>query len=468
MGSQEDVDRTVAAGWVDLDLGELVRLARTVGGALGARHSQGRVAAELELSQATVGAIERGDRLPGLDTLAKMAKLLEPDPEARIELLTRWLAKWVEGKVRGEGLTEQPLLAEAARGLVRALSASHRRLPPEYPRTLQGFPEQFEPLIGVFPDRREVPPDSPADLFIRSGSVTDFQYFPLLRGMTEPMAICSDKFVLVMSKDWLRERFSGHNLLVVGSSGVNWLTRQLAGSALFRPLIDRAWRVWDSGYRERKELDDNRLLTPFWRLVDHAQHAGTGEVDPAAIPSSVLGPDQQARLPQAAELAREILKGETESSIVQHFRVPGFADPADGALHGQLPGYNTDFGVISLAPNPFDDSGRYLSIIVAGISGPGTAHALKTLFTRPDEFEMHPFGGVLRVEMPARDDWPGRFEKAVPRWDSKGYKPKDVLDNLAAALRTRPEDRRPAFQSWSEAELEAALTFVGRLLQRPA
>jgi transcriptional regulator with XRE-family HTH domain len=426
------------------------------------------VADELGISQASVGAIERGDRVPGLDVLTRLVTLLEPDEDSRADLLTQWLAKWVQRKVDSveDDFSGKALLERAAAGLVHALSGPQRSLPPAYPRSLQGFPEQFQPLIGVFPDRREVPPDSPADLFIRSGAVTDVQYLPLLQGLTEPLTICSDKFFVLMPEDWLRRRFGGHHLLVVGSSGVNWLTRQLAARALFRPLIGAKWRAWDAEYRSHTELDDHRLLGPFWRLLEQAQYHDSRNIDPDEIPRRLLGAEEIARLARAAELAQQILDGETESAIVQHFRVPGFSDPADGKQHGRLPGDNTDFGVISFAPHPFDDSGRYLSIICAGISGPGTAHALKALFTEPDMFERHPFGGVIKVALPGREDWPGKFEKADWRWQTDPYAPEDIEHNLKEALAADdPADRAEAFQGWEDDELRAALRFLDQLRQ---
>lgn len=427
------------------------------------------MAAALDVSPITIGAVERGERLPALDLLARMANLLEPDHAQRSELIARWLAKWVQHKAEavGEGLPGKAELEQAASDLVAALSSPQRALPPVYPRSLQGFPEQFQPLVAVFPDRREAPPESPADLFIQGGSATDFQYLPLLPRTDEPLRVCSDKFFVLMPRDWLVERFQC-NLLVVGSAGVNWLTRQLAARTLFRPLIERSWLAWDNDYRRRSELDDATLLLPFWRLLEQAQHQDSRKIDPLGLPAKMLGPAQSERLGQAADMAEQILAGETPSHIIQQFRVPGFADPADAELHGRLPGDNNDFGTISLAPHPFDDTGRFVSIVCAGISGPGTAHGLKGLFTRQDLFADHPFGGVIKVDLPAREDWPGKFEKADWRWQTDGYKPDDLEKNLIEALAAPgPSTRRHAFRSWDEAELRDALAFVRLLRDGP-
>jgi hypothetical protein len=168
-------------------------------------------------------------------------------------------------------------------------------------------------------------------------------------------------------------------------------------------------------------------------------------------------------------LAERILKDKTPSHIAKQFRGLGFCDPVDGEVHGRLPGSNTDYGVISLAPHPFDTTGRYVAIVCAGISGPGTAHGLKALFTNQDLFENHPFGGVIKVNLPAREDWPSKFEKADWCWQTRPYQPEQIGTNLAAALAiTKPTERKPAFQGWSDDELRSAIGFVDQMtLPRP-
>src|SRR5438874_314652 len=93
----------VGEAWPDLPLGQLIRAARAERSGLGARRSQGHVAEALGVSEATIGAVERGDRVPGLELLSGLVTLLEPDEDARAELLTRWLVKWVQLKVEGVG-----------------------------------------------------------------------------------------------------------------------------------------------------------------------------------------------------------------------------------------------------------------------------------------------------------------------------------------------------------------------------
>jgi hypothetical protein len=48
-------------------------------------------------------------------------------------------------------------------------------------KTLKSFPEEFEPLVIVTGDRREVPPQSHGDLLAYSVSNTDFMYLYHLR-----------------------------------------------------------------------------------------------------------------------------------------------------------------------------------------------------------------------------------------------------------------------------------------------
>ena len=100
---------------------------------------------------------------------------------------------------------------------------------------------------------------------------------------------------------------------------------------------------------------------------------------------------------------------------MNRFRKPGLVDPADWRIHGTVTKPHNDFGLISLAPNPFADSTDYVCIIVAGIHGPGTAQAVRALADAKN-FRDHPFGGVFEVTLDQFQDWPhGRSVHPVGR-----------------------------------------------------
>jgi transcriptional regulator with XRE-family HTH domain len=445
--------------WKERPLGLLLRQARSEAGL-----TQSKLAERVGKSEVQVRAVERGDRLPSLELLTTMAAVLVPDRDSRVTVLARWLAKLVDHRASAAAPAGDLTVASAA--LVDALAPAQRELPPLFPRSLAGFPEQFQPLVAVFPDRRELPPDSPADLFIRSGAVTDYQFLGLLQKMDTPLTICSDKLFVLKPADWLAERFSNAHLLVVGSSAVNWLTRAIAGTALFRPLIDPDARAWNDRYWALKsQLDDHKMLNVFWQLLATANGAQENEVDVSGVPTHELAVEEVELLGPAADLARQVLEGRTEAAVVQQFRVSGFADPASGQQQGQPAGARTDFGVVTLAPHPFDTTGRFVSILCAGIAGPGTALGLRALLAEHDRFAANPFGGVIKVVLPSgQETWPGRYEDAIWKWQTQPYQPADILGSLNGALGADRARRSPAFRRWTDDELKQAIFFVEQLI----
>ncbi|HEX2077070.1 MAG TPA: hypothetical protein VHG08_05155, partial [Longimicrobium sp.] len=68
-------------------------------------------------------------------------------------------------------------------------------------KPLTGFPEEFEPLVIVTGDRREVPPKHKGDLLAYSVSSIDLMYLPLLRfearrpGAPAPIMLSDKQFV---------------------------------------------------------------------------------------------------------------------------------------------------------------------------------------------------------------------------------------------------------------------------------
>jgi transcriptional regulator with XRE-family HTH domain len=446
--------------WRSLPLGALLRRARDE-----ARLTQAELGLRVGKTADLIRAIESGARNPSLDTLVQLAGVLVADRDRQVPVLARWLVKLQEHRVLDA--TDDPvhasLLRDAAARVTSALEPARRRLPPPFPRSLEGFPEQFQPLVAVFPDRREVPPASAADLFILGGAVGDYRFLGYLTGMKQPLTIVSDKLFVLRSADWLAERFSNAHLLIVGSNAVNWLTR--TSSALFRPQIDPDARAWNDRYLGRAaDLEDPKLLKVFWHVVETTKRTPHREVDIDLVPRQNLAAQERALLPQAGALANELLEGRTEQEIKQLFQVASFADPAHSEQQRPHNAWN-DLGVVSLAPHPFDTTGRFVSILCAGIAGPGTALGLRALVSEQKEFAERPFGGVIDVQLPpGQKAWPGRFEEAYWHWRTLPYRPPDVLANLEQAAGTADSRRRTPFRGWLDAELEASVAFVEQLM----
>jgi len=450
------------ADWRSVPLGTLIRRAR-----LRKELTQAELAKQVKRKPDQIRAIEAGNRQPSLDGLVRLVAVLVDDRDSQVTILTHWLTKLEEHRLSTAAVdpTHAGLWHDSSARLLDALAPAQRRLPPPFPRSLEGFPEQYQPLVAVFPDRREVPPNSPADLFIRSGAVGDYQFLGLMRGMETPLTICSDKLFVVRSEEWLAERFSNAHFLIVGSGAVNWLTRTVAPAAVFRPQIDPVARAWAERYLDRMGgLDEPALLNAFWHLLETAMRTADGDVDVSAVATERLAAEEIALLPDAAALVREVLEGQTEVEVRELFDIAGFADPAQREQH-RPHGGGTDLGVVSLAPHPFDRTGRFVSILCAGIAGPGTALGLKALLSDREALAKRPFGGVIGVVLPpGQKAWPGRYEDAFWQWRTLPYSPADVLANLRSAKTTPGSRRRAVFRSWPPADVAATTAFVEQLM----
>jgi hypothetical protein len=148
------------------------------------------------------------------------------------------------------------------------------------------------------------------------------------------------------------------------------------------------------------------------------------------------------------------------------FKKPGLLDPSDAAIHGESTSEDNDFALISLAPNPFATSPDYICIMVAGIHGPGTAHAVKAL--AEDDFRDHPFGGIIEVSLDPFTDWPTRFQQASWSWQTKPYDSEKLLANLKGALMESSETRDRVFEHLSDAEIEKCIRFIEHIAKEAA
>jgi hypothetical protein len=127
----------------------------------------------------------------------------------------------------------------------------------------------------------------------------------------------------------------------------------------------------------------------------------------------------------------------------------GIIDPTyqPYVLRAVAPPPSSDFGVISIARNPFAEDDSVVAILVAGFHMFGTAHAIRMLSQRTD-FETHPYGGVLRVNYNQGDGFALRFDNSTARWDTDSdYTRETLLDGLRQLSLTVPRhinDQDPA------------------------
>jgi hypothetical protein len=261
-------------------------------------------------------------------------------------------------------------------------------------------------------------------------SITDLTFLPRLGLDKTTTRIVSDKLFVVMEKDYLEEAFGRTNLLVIGSPAVNMAARVINDDALFRFQLPHARKFQDLMH-SWVDITDELELSVMWRMAAEPARINVDHYADSGIPRS--------RLEKLRSMVQELLGGVGAKAKMNEFRKPGLHDPADGTLQATATRSHNDFGVVSIGWNPFAQSTEFVSILVAGLHGPGTAHALRAL--AEDNFREHPLGGIIEVILSPRDDWPTRFERAHWRWQTLKYDSEKVLTNLTRILKDLPGDR---------------------------
>jgi len=428
----------------------------------------------LRKSGARLGQFEQGVADPPIDELVRLHYFLidQTDPNRAAASLLRWIAAWLEDlrARRADFDDEHTRALSDALGLLRSVVPEPKPVGPAF--SLADFPERFLPLQVVVGDRREIVSKrlTMADLFSLSMASSDLMFLPDVLGhpsfVREPARMWSDKITVLMPKSDLEMRLGSSNLLIVGSPAVNLGCRIVDPRSLFRFDIDREWRDWDKLYRGTHNLDDDRICWLFFRICQAVQESA-GKADAATI-KAVVEPtrDERNEFDAAMEIA-ETLLGKPGNmiepkTITYAFRKLGFQDPADRAVQGVYTADSNDFGVVSLAPNPWaSPQSGYVAIIAAGIHGPGTAVALKQLST-PHEFAERPYGGVIEIDLGGRAAaWPDRMREARAHWQTRAYTPEQLLGNLTNGRQQRME---PGARGWlaryDDEEFKQAIEFV--------
>lgn len=428
------------------------------------------------LSKQYYSGIENGRELPSLgllmqimDCTRSLGRQLD-DPE-----LTEWLLAWLEAKIQSE--TEDPegaALPHRCLDLLKRLPATGLGRGSRSPltsghRVLTEFPAAFEPLTVVCGDRREPSPKNRSDIFAYSLSVTDLTFLPQL-ALPSDVQIKSDKLFVLMPQDYLREKFGRTHLLVLGSPAVNFAARVLNSGSIFSYDLSNEVSRWNTFKDNTKQLDDVRRLKIFQRLLEDP-----ADPDPERAIEGASPDHEKQMLADANDLANEIRKlfgkdFQTVKAFLNSFRKPGFIDPADRTIHARHTRSDNDFAVISLARNPYSETGEHVAIIVGGIHGPGTAHGLSLLSSMRcrQAFQDRPLGGIVEIKLNPHQDWPSVFEKAVAEWQTRPYSVQDVYQHLReAAARIGPADRDRNEGAWysrlSAEDLQIQLELIRKL-----
>lgn len=328
-------------------------------------------------------------------------------------------------------------------------------------KTLQNFPEAFYPLVVITGDRRDDPPKSRGDLFAYSMSPCDLMFFPSLK-LREDVQIKSDKIFVLMDDSYLKREFGKTNLLIIGSPATNLVARKVNRMSLFRfnisknseeklrsqeKIIEKApfdivrLHIYLDVVRGVPlEISLENLKTRRFLVVDEENFRATYESVVRDYASTKIG---------------------NFKSLIREFTIPGLIDPIDNALHGIAIGYANDFGLISIARNPFADNEDYVSIFVAGIHGPGTAQALRILGNSKN-FESCPYGGIFEVQLNPALEWPARFESALQQWQTRTHY---TSESVVRILREHLAQDGPGYLT--KEEKIACIDFLVNLTRKP-
>lgn len=476
-------------------IGEVIKLAREAKKTdAGKAWTQDRLAEAVGVSKQWISGIETGKKDASLSLLVNLHETLvgTGDQESSGVLLSTWLLAWLEKQVQDESLTTeqkettQKVIEKAVAHLIQPLM-SHK---PSPQRSLEHFPYPSEPLTIVCGDRRELNPKTRGDIFAHSVSITDLTF--LLRlGLPKNVTIRSDKLFVLMGREYLEREFGKTNLLVIGSPAVNFAARVINNYSVFRFNFPQWLKAkeeqlrtlkepedWEKQLLSLKKLNDRQNLEVFWQLAQHPDEVefAARESDPSPEDQRLRGDlvkrilrkanitaDDIEQVRQLARVLKKVLDGETAKSLMNQFRIPGLMDFSDVTLHAMSTKGEMDFALISLAPNPFSATPNYVCVMVAGIHGPGTAHALRAL--AEDDFHEHPFGGIIEVELDQFDDWPTRFQHASWRWQTKKYDADKLLANLRSALEQSRDARPRVFKHLTDAEIKECVSFVEHIAE---
>jgi len=309
------------------------------------------------------------------------------------------------------------------------------RLPPGKPsaceRTLRAFPDAFLPMAVVVGDKREESETriSAADFGAHSASPAELRYV-LQLGLREA-EIYTDKIFRLESTAQLKKRFSERNLLVIGSPASCHLHRMI-----LHPPKD--WRD----------------PAPIYRF----NMPGTVLQDIEAFTAGLLGKNRKQLVGMFGEADTQV---STKVWMRQLFS-GGIVDPGfrDLWLRAVELRPNRDFGLLSLARNPFAETDEFVCILAAGFHMFGTAYAIQML-SKTESFTHHPLGGVIRVDIPddANDNehFGARFDESVPTWDT----PEDTgaIETVKAGLLALQE-KPPVLPFLSSKSVEGSLELI--------
>jgi hypothetical protein len=256
-------------------------------------------------------------------------------------------------------------------------------------------------------------------------------------GLNKEVEFFSDKVFCLESVEMLRERFGNKNILVIGSPGSSHLARRLH---LAKPPTG-----WRRGVPIFRFNQLRRTLEKIESFQDNLVGLNRGQLR-----------GKQADPKTADDLKfwlHELFQGGILDPSYHHKWKRGMQVP-----HGA-----TDFGMLSLARNPFSDpsSGdKYVCILAAGFHLIGTAQAVQML-AHPEEMSDHPLGGVVHVDIDQEKPFSARLDTSRARWDTNSNY---TVDKIKEGLKLLRQDIPPELElTLTKEELQECLQLIENL-----
>jgi transcriptional regulator with XRE-family HTH domain len=372
------------------------------------------------VSPSAISNFETGQRIPSVEQCFELSAQLDVDLLRLFQVRDWELANSAQFKRDDDGKLAElrtSVLEQLSELIDDSPSSRGKRVVHGDYLTLRDFPDGFDIHTIVVGDRREDPPNTVADILALTASAGDLMYLPRL-GL-QSARIRSDKIFKLAQHADLCQKLP-QDILVVASGAANLASRIVNNFACFRfsvsPEVRRA--------EEEFESEANRFA---------------------------FDPDELKAFTKRKHSLLTRLK--------EDFARPGFVDPIDfngsrGFTRGR--GSRTDYGVVTLCKNPWSPTG--VAILAAGISGPGTAAALKLLATK-GAFDQHPLGGVFSVNVATEAHWEDRYDMLKPVMDTHPYS----VDKFEDDCRKLPADHK---ETLSKKEVDDLLEFLKLLRER--
>jgi transcriptional regulator with XRE-family HTH domain len=401
------------------------------------QQKQSTLAADCGVDAADLAHFLSGQRRLPAYALANLAAALGIDAA---RLLVQWEYSQCRRRLQEHGGAEEaPALSAKGRGwrlAQDAFASALRHLPGDGsvrvaargPGTLADWPGAFLPLVVFVGDRREAPPNSPADLLAASASMGDLYYLPRLQ-LPPETEIRSDKTAVIATSESLRTLVQSKNLLIIGSPAANLMARTVNGGACF------SFHVTSEALTQAKEFQ--KVLEPIRYLPGELErYAGVERATPAEI--------------EWSRRRRHMIYGFARSGIL---------DPVDyEGLRATATTAHSDFGVVTLCRHPWSD--QHVAIMAAGLHGPATAAAIK-LLSQENAFVGRPLGGVFRVHVPIDAPWEQRYYHLNPEWDTHEYSMAKYEAAVNEFSGTRQRELEGSLKFWNPNDVTALLGLVG-------